>query len=171
MSQAIRLPLLGAALALAGCAAVAPAPAPGPRLAAADCAARDWRAAGLEAALAGEPAADGLARIAACPALAGGPTAREAAEDAFLSGHDEGRAAYCTPENARALARRGARPSLACPPHMEAAFARAWAAERAAPRPGDGGGYRPRVTPSVSLGLGIGDGGVRTGLGLGIVLR
>ena len=76
----------------AGLALLAAACAPGPEAARPDaCAAADRRAAGLADALAGRGPSGGLAEIAACPALAG-PAAREAAEDAYLSGHDEGRA-------------------------------------------------------------------------------
>lgn len=155
-------PLFAVILCLASCA---PAPQEAARAGLAGCAAADWRAEGLADAAAGRAAAPGLARIAACPAL-GPPAAREAAEDAYLSGHDEGRAAYCAPDAARALGARGAPATLECPPHMEAAFARAYAAGSAERGAGSGAGA-PRILPSIGIAVGSRS-GVSVGGGVGV---
>ncbi|MFO7855238.1 MAG: DUF2799 domain-containing protein [Paracoccaceae bacterium] len=159
MAYANRILVPALALLVAACAA-------GPEAARPDaCAAADRRAAGLADALAGRGPSEGLAEIAACPALAGS-AAREAAEDAYLSGHDEGRARYCTPENAEALARAGERPTLACPPALERDFAAAYAAARAGRGTGEAAG--PVVRPNVGIGVGVGDRGVSSGVSLGV---
>ena len=138
------------ALALTACA-----PVPPPQ-ATPDCAA-DWRAQGLADGRAGRPAEPALADLAACPALAAGP-AREAAEDLYLSGHDEGRALWC-----RAAPRDAPGRAAACPPELPATRAEAAPADADPDAP-----RRPRITPLIGLSVGVGPGHTHVGGGVGI---
>lgn len=161
-------PPIGAAalaMALAACTVGGPerrpALSPSAEAGAAICAPDGRMAWGRVDAEAGYGPAQGLAALAACPDLA--PAAREAAEDAFLAGHALGRAAYCAPDNARALGQRGAAATLDCPDEMQAAFDAAYAQGRAAPRPGP---WKPAIRPLLTVT--VGSDGADVGGGVGI---
>lgn len=154
------LPLVAAlALALAGCSS-----APDERRAAlsgtgGDCASVDWNAQGVEDALAGRSPASGLARLSGCPRLAD----PDGAQDAYMAGHDEGRAAYCSPENGAWLGRHRSPPTLDCPAPLDGPFQAAYAAGLQAPAEALPEEEAPRDRPGVRLrpylSVGVGSGG------------
>jgi len=164
--------LLAAALAIAGCSS-----APDERRAAlsgtgGDCASVDWNAQGVDDALAGRSPASGLARLSGCPRLVD----PDAAQDAYMAGHDEGRGAYCSPENGAWLGRHRVAPTLDCPAPLAGPFQAAYAAglqepaedlpeeEEVADRRDRSG---VRLRPYLSVGVGSGGwSGASWGLGL-----
>ncbi|SFI21973.1 DUF2799 domain-containing protein [Albimonas pacifica] len=167
------LPLAaGLALALAGCSS-----APEGRQAAlsgtgGDCASVDWNAQGVEDAMAGRSPASGLARLSGCPRLVD----PDGAQDAYMAGHDEGRGAYCSPENGARLGRRRVSPTLDCPDPLAGPFQAAYAAGLQQPAEAlpeeeelderrDRSGVR--VRPYLSVGVGSGGwSGASWGIGL-----
>ncbi len=161
-----------AALAAAGCSS-----APEPRQAAlsgvgGDCASVDWNAQGVEDAMAGRSPASGLARLSGCPRL---PDA-DAAQDDYMAGHDEGRGAYCSPENGAWLGRHRVAPTLDCPEALAAPFQAAYGAGLREPAEAlpeedevDERRDRPgiRLRPYLSVGVGSGGwSGASWGIGL-----
>lgn len=142
------------------------------------CSEADWNLAGVADAMAGAAPTEGLARIAACPALAG--AARIGAEDDYLAGHDEGVARFCTYETGVEMGRARQLPSLSCPAPLAAGFQAGMAAGRAQPeqaRPArlpsgedleDYYAYAPRIRPWLSIGYGSrGGSGLSWGVGIG----
>ncbi|MEM6441743.1 MAG: DUF2799 domain-containing protein [Pseudomonadota bacterium] len=158
------IPLMAAAL-LAGCAAPAPSgrePLSPSAEAGRELCASDRRTAwGRVDAQAGYGAAQGLALLAACPGLSG--ERLDAAEDAYLAGHDQGRAAYCSPLNARSLGRRGLAQTLDCPEALQPEFDAAYAEGKADPRPRP---WKPSLRPLLSVS--IGSAGPRVGGAVGV---
>ena len=160
---------LAAALALAACTAKAPGPPPvaeaPPR---AVCPDGPWRDAGVADGADGLAASRGLARLAACGLPARGPAA-DNVMDAYLSGHAEGVAIYCSAENAFALGRARKTPTLSCPAPLADRFATAYAAGLADASPPAAEPYSgwPVLRPSVGIGVGSG-GRVSGGVGIGI---
>lgn len=156
------------ALGLAACAPADPGPAPvaeaPPR---ATCPDGSWRDAGLADGADGRSAVQGRARLAAC----GLPTRGTAADDimdAYLSGHAEGVAIYCSAENAFALGQARANPTLTCPAPLADRFAAAYAAGLADAIPEVAGPYGGwPIRPSIGIGVG-GGGNVSGGIGIGI---
>jgi hypothetical protein len=168
MTRAIRIFMATfAALALGACAA-APGPPAVDSPPRATCPDGPWRAAGLDDAAQGLPRPYGEARLRACGLPDRGPSA-EATMDTYLSGHAEGQAIYCSPQNAYALGRARRNPTLTCPPPMADQFAAAYAAGLADAIPAVAGSYPgwPVLRPSIGIGVG-GGGRVSGGIGIGI---
>jgi hypothetical protein len=155
---------LAAALALGACAptnaplAVAEGPPP------AACPTGPWRDAGLADGADGLPETRGQGRLRAC----GTPTddvAAQGALDAYLSGHAEGVAIYCSADNAWQLGRARRNPTLTCPASLAERFAASYAAGLAEAIPPVAGpmGLRPAMSPSFGVGI-----GGASGFGIGI---
>ncbi|MEM1313884.1 MAG: DUF2799 domain-containing protein [Pseudomonadota bacterium] len=164
----VSIPLLRAAAlcgALAACEVGGPSPrsplSPSADAGSALCAPERRGAWGRVDAEVGYGPDQGLAALAACPGLSAADL--EAAEDAFLAGHALGRAAYCAPDNARALGQQGAAVTLDCPPQMQAAFDAAYLDGRAEPRPGP---WKPAIRPIVTIGVGSSGTNVDGGIGI-----
>ncbi|MDF2232857.1 DUF2799 domain-containing protein [Albimonas sp. CAU 1670] len=179
MMTAIRLPRLRRgplALIVAGLLAACSSAPPAERAAvsptAGDCAAVDWNRQGVEDAMAGRSPTSGLARLSGCPRLADA----DAAQDDYMAGHDEGRAAYCSPANGAQLGRWRVAPTLDCPAALNGPFQAAYAEGLSQPaetppepeaQVAEGDRAPVRLRPYLSVGVGSGGwSGVSWGIGL-----
>ncbi|MEC9431371.1 MAG: DUF2799 domain-containing protein [Pseudomonadota bacterium] len=168
LALALALPLLGACASGGTDTAAADWPWSG------SCGEADWNALGVADALSGERSAEGLARIAACPALAG--PARVEAEDDYLAGHDEGVARFCTYATGVELGRARRAPALTCPAPLAPGFEAGLAEGRSQPVRTEStedalaaaGALTPRIRPWLSIGYGSrGWSGLSWGIGIG----